>query len=211
MSTLLIYGAMWCWVGIDKDTTTFDLADAPIFRNVALLTLGIGGLCSIIFHFLVKPGLHVDERKPNKGNEVNLTDGNEDVERDAEAVSSDQREGTQEKSTAENESLLNNEIDEPMSIFNWLCEPQLYQIGGLYVFARLFVNMSQAYMALYLNTTLELPATYVAIIPMIMYISGIFAAIVAKPTSRYFGIKITCGIYSILGIFACLWIHWGKV
>merc|ERR1712141_658652 len=42
-----------------------------------------------------------------------------------------------------------------------------------------------------------------------MYISGIFAAIVAKPTSRYFGIKITCGIYSILGILACLWIHWG--
>ena len=202
---------MWCWVGIDKDTTTFDLGDAPIFRNVALLTLGVGGLCSMIFHFLVKPGLHVDERKPSEGNVLNVTDGNEDVEGDSEAISSDQREGTQEKISVGNETLLSSDIHEPMTILNWLCEPQFYQIGGLYVFARLFVNMSQAYMALYLNTTLELPATYVAIIPMIMYISGIFAAIVAKPTSRYFGIKITCGIYSILGIFACVWIHWGKV
>ena len=205
---------MWCWVGIDKDNTTFGPSDAPIFRNVALLTLGVGGLCSLIFHFLVKLGSNVDEKKPHSGNVVSVTDKNEDVRKDAETALSNQQVGAQEEICSENDSPLcseNTKIQEPMSILSWLCEPQLYQIGALYVFSRLFVNMSQAYMALYLNTTLELPATYVAIIPMIMYISGIFAAIVAKPTSRYFGIKITCGIYSILGIFACLWIHWGKI
>ena len=142
---------MWCWVGIDKDTTTFGPSDAPIFRNVALLTLGVGGLCSLIFHFLVKLGANVDEKKPYSGNMVSVTDRNEDMKGDAEAVLSNQRVGAQEDTPSENDSPFcsqNTEVQEPMSILSWLCEPQLYQIGALYVFARLFVNMSQAYMAL---------------------------------------------------------------
>merc|ERR1712241_279767 len=101
ISTLLIYGAMWCWVGIDKDSTTFGPSDAPIFRNVALLTLAVGGLCSLIFHFLVKLGPNVDEKKPHSGNVVIVTDGNQDMRKDAETALSNQQVGAQEEICSE--------------------------------------------------------------------------------------------------------------
>ena len=45
---------MWCYLGIGKESTNFDESDALIFRNVALLTLGVGSLCSLLFHAIIK-------------------------------------------------------------------------------------------------------------------------------------------------------------
>ena len=127
--------------------------------------------------------------------------------------------------TNSNEQYERNEVDEisfslpeistieetQMTVINWLCEPQLYQVALLYMSSRLFVNISQAYMPLYLNICLEQPATYVAIIPMIMYISGIFAAVITKTSAKFLGIKMTTAIYSIVGLIGCLWMHWGII
>ena len=101
--------------------------------------------------------------------------------------------------------------EKQMTVINWLCEPQLYQVALLYMSSRLFVNISQAYMPLYLNICLEQPATYVAIIPMIMYVSGIFVAIITKTSAKLLGIKMTTAIYSIVGLIGCLWMHWGII
>ena len=50
LSTILVYVFMWCWLGIDKDSSTFGSDDASIFRDVTLLTLGVGVFCSFLFH-----------------------------------------------------------------------------------------------------------------------------------------------------------------
>ena len=42
ISTIFVYAAMWCWLGIGKDSTTFGSSDAIIFRNVGLIALGAG-------------------------------------------------------------------------------------------------------------------------------------------------------------------------
>lgn len=37
---------------------------------------------------------------------------------------------------------------------DWFREPQLYQVAGVYMATRLFVNLSQAYIPLYLQVRL---------------------------------------------------------
>ena len=38
-----------------------------------------------------------------------------------------------------------------MSTKDWLCEPQFYLVAGVYMTTRLFVNLTQAYIPLYLQ------------------------------------------------------------
>ena len=170
---------MWCWLGIDKDSSTFGPGDATIFRDVTLLTLGIGVFCSFLFHVI----MIYEKTISNEYDSILWENGN-------------QRESHY--TTNSDEQNERNEVDEitfslpeistieetQMTVINWLCEPQLYQVALLYMSSRLFVNISQAYMPLYLNICLEQPATYVAIIPMIMYISGIFVAVITKTSAK---------------------------
>ena len=60
----------------------------------------------------------------------------------------------------------------PMKVMDWLKEPQFYQVAFIYMATRLYINVSQAYMPLYIQHSLELPAVSIAVIPLIMFISG---------------------------------------
>ena len=185
---------MWCWLGLDKDSSTFGPADASIFRDVTLLTLGVGGFCSFLFHLI----LTIDKKASDEAQRDSGNESEEEIINEEDEISFTLPE-------------IVPKQDQQMTVFNWLCEPQLYQVAFLYMSSRLFVNISQAYMPLYLNICLELPATYVAIIPMIMYVSGIFVAVITKTATKHLGIKITTGIYSVVGIIGCIWMHWGKL
>ena len=219
MSTLAVYAAMWGFLGIGKDETAFSIKDAPTFRNVAVICLVIGGFCSFIFHAIVQ-----FESQPNEGN-ISSTSNTSEIEN--ERISDLEPEPDLEEMEHNNITVgplrgeqSNSEIGESqldissghqtMKIMDWLREPQLYQVAFLYMCTRLFVNLSQTYMPLYLNVTLQLPQMYVAIIPMIMYVSGIFISIVTKSVSKRLGKKFAYGISCLLGATGCLWIHWGE-
>ena len=51
---------------------------------------------------------------------------------------------------------------QPMSIQDWFQEPQFYLVAGVYMSTRLFVNLSQAYLPLYLQESLQLHSKYVS-------------------------------------------------
>ena len=51
---------------------------------------------------------------------------------------------------------------QPMSITDWFREPQFYLVAGVYMSTRLFVNLSQAYLPLYLQESLQLHSKYVS-------------------------------------------------
>ena len=197
---------MWCWLGMDKDTSTFGPADASIFRDVTLLILGVGVFCSLLFHVVMT----LYKQATNGTISGHRDNGHQNQ--------SENSSSAQEQGSRNNEDEISFTLPEiapteekQLTAFNWLCEPQLYQIALLYMSSRLFVNISQAYMPLYLNICLELPAKYVAIIPMIMYISGIFVAMITKTSTKYLGIKITTAVYSIVGLIGCIWMHWGNI
>ena len=221
-ATLGVYAMMWGFLGIDKDNNDFTRKDANTFRNVAFISLGVGGFCSFIFHLIVKFESQVETEDVIDREVSNIQRDEEDLEGilseencDENLDDNDVTVGPlQTTNHVENGVLPSYEtqtsVKKFMKLLDWFFEPQLYQVALLYMCTRLFVNLSQSYMPMYLNVTLQLPQMYVAIIPSVMYVSGIFMAIVTKTVSKRLGKKFAYGISCLLGGSGCLWIHYGE-
>lgn len=101
------------------------------------------------------------------------------------------------------------DLVQPMGMKDWFKEPQFYQVAGIYMSTRLFVNLSQAYMPLYLQESLELESKYVAIIPLVMYCSGFVISFGMKVLNRVAGRKISYLVGAVVGLGAAIWVYWG--
>ena len=64
---------------------------------------------------------------------------------------------------------------------------------------RLFVNLNQTYVPLYLQVSLKLPGLYVATIPLVMFIAGFVTSSVMKLFNRIMGRKTTFLLGCVLG------------
>ena len=69
----------------------------------------------------------------------------------------------------------------------------------IYMTTRIFVNLTQTYVPLYLQVTLQLPSSYVAIIPLIMFLVGFVTSTVMKYLNRKMGRKATFLVGCALG------------
>jgi len=98
---------------------------------------------------------------------------------------------------------------DPMSVLDWIKEPQTYQVSMVYMTTRIFVNLTQTYVPLYLQVTLQLPSSYVATIPLIMFLVGFVTSTVMKYLNRKIGRKATFLLGCSLGFASCLWILFG--
>lgn len=72
-----------------------------------------------------------------------------------------------------------------------LTSKKTYEGACVYMTTRLFVNLGQIYIPLYLQDTLELPSQYLAVLPFVMYISGYVTSFVIKPLNMEFGRKVS--------------------
>ncbi|OXU20901.1 hypothetical protein TSAR_000932 [Trichomalopsis sarcophagae] len=99
------------------------------------------------------------------------------------------------------------ELQTPFSIFK---DPELYQVACIYMPTRLFVNLTQTYIPLYLHETLQMPATSLAIIPLIMYLSSFKASLAINYINAKLGRKGSYLIGAVMGLGACTWIFFGK-
>ena len=104
----------------------------------------------------------------------------------------------------------NQSTHEIMNLKDWLCEPQTYQVACVYMSARLFVNTTQIYIPLYIQETLELKASNVALIPIIMYVSGFVVSLIIKPITMRIGNKFMFVISCLIGLASCLLMNPGK-
>ena len=57
-----------------------------------------------------------------------------------------------------------------MCVLDWFKEFQLYQIAMMYMATRLFNNINQCYIPLFLQVTLKLHARFIATVPLAMFI-----------------------------------------
>ena len=185
---------------------THDSSTAHVFRNTALICLGVGGVSSLLFHVSVKTNQNnLDEPNCdtlNDQNELDLACGERPV-----SIANHVNDATTDDSLPQDSSVNHRHV---MTIKDWLCEPQFYQIACTYMFTRLFVNLTQVFMPFYLETTLQLKAVYVAIIPLVMYLSGLANAFVINCVTKRLGKKLVYCIACIIGGGGCLWAHWGK-
>lgn len=87
---------------------------------------------------------------------------------------------------------------------------QLYQVACIYMSTRLFINLSQIYVPLYLHISLNMPATSLAIIPLIMYLSSFVMSLIIERLNTKLGRKISYCFGVVLGVCACIWIQFGN-
>lgn len=76
---------------------------------------------------------------------------------------------------------------------------QFYQIAILYMATRLFCNLSQAYVPIYLQDSLHLQEESVAYIPLVMYVSGFLTTTGMRALNKYIGRKVSVYIMCCSG------------
>ncbi|KAK1152570.1 major facilitator superfamily domain-containing protein 12 [Acipenser oxyrinchus oxyrinchus] len=183
IANIAVYGVAWLLfyfqAGQTGDPTQMESLgrqDIPIFRNLALIVIGLGSVFSLLFHIGTK----------EKGRPLPATPRPADERQPLITRSQD----------AGGRSLLQWK--------HWLLEPAFYQVAGLYMCTRLIVNLSQTYISMYLTNSLFLPKNYIATIPLVMYVSGFMSSMIMKPVNKWIGRNMTyfVGLLLILA-FAC--------
>lgn len=183
IANITVYGVAWLLfyfqagqTGDPTQTESLGRQDIPIFRNLALIVIGLGSVFSLLFHIGTK----------EKGRPL-----------PAASCPADERQPLITRSQdAGGRSLLQWK--------HWLLEPAFYQVAGLYMCTRLIVNLSQTYISMYLTNSLFLPKNYIATIPLVMYVSGFMSSLIMKPVNKWIGRNMTyfVGLLLILA-FAC--------
>ncbi|KAK7075196.1 Major facilitator superfamily domain-containing protein 12 [Halocaridina rubra] len=154
--------------------------DATKFRNVALVCIGVGGLFSAIFHFGVKEPPFI---KPRSTGEV---------------------------ATSDPKSPKQPQQYRKMRKVDWFKELPFYQIAVLYMATRLYVNLYQVYIPLYVQITLDLSESFIATVPFVMYLAGFVGSLVMKQINKKIGRKGTFALGCIVGLGGCIWIWFGR-
>uniref|UniRef100_A0A6M2DN77 Putative na+/melibiose symporter n=1 Tax=Xenopsylla cheopis TaxID=163159 RepID=A0A6M2DN77_XENCH len=85
-----------------------------------------------------------------------------------------------------------------------------YQVAGMYMCTRLFVNLTQVFTPLYLHETLKMSAGQLALIPLVMFISSLLTSPLIHVLNKCFGRKMAYSIGAVLGIAACIWARFGN-
>ena len=86
----------------------------------------------------------------------------------------------------------------------------MYKVAGMYMSTRLFVNLTQIYVPLYLHETLHMAATSLAIIPLIMFLSSFKASLVIEFLNTKLGRKKSYALGVACALVACTGIQFGS-
>uniref|UniRef100_A0A8C4DBC8 Major facilitator superfamily domain-containing protein 12 n=1 Tax=Dicentrarchus labrax TaxID=13489 RepID=A0A8C4DBC8_DICLA len=174
--------------GDDPLSDALGPADIPIFRNLALIVLGIGAVFSLFFH------LGTIESRAGLGEGAGGEEGRREME--------------EEEEEGERRPLLPRpQISS--SLLQWKCwlqQPSFYQVALLYMSTRLIVNLSQTYISMYLINTLHLPKKFIATIPLVMYLSGFLSSFIIKPLSKQIGKCLTYFVGLLLILAFSYWV-----
>ncbi|XP_074649966.1 major facilitator superfamily domain-containing protein 12-like [Tubulanus polymorphus] len=183
VSNVAVYGLTWLLLNANTDASEMKhflgRADAPTFRNLAFIVIGIGLVFSGIFHF--------GTRESRQVNECNIQ------QQSVEGIESYTIERSEEKLT--------------MKWSCWLKLKQFYLVSLLYMCTRLVVNVSQIYLPMFLLDALKLDKVYMAIIPLMVFVSGFLTSMFMKVVNRICGRKITYFIGLLLIYGACIWFY----
>lgn len=160
------------------DLDSLGPADAPVFRNLALIVLGIGVFFSVVFH------LGTSEHSSRPGASQEAPEEAQDDE-------------------GEHRPLLAPKNTTASALLQWKCwlkQPSFYQVALLYMSTRLMANLSQTYISMYLIYTLKLEKKFIATIPLVIYVSGFLSSFIMKPINKLIGKSLTyfVGLFLIM-------------
>ncbi|KER29532.1 hypothetical protein T265_13341 [Opisthorchis viverrini] len=139
----------------------FGKDDLSAFRNLSLAILGAGGLMTVLFHLGVRQ-----------------SDGVQQAALEQPIPTERTRLSPSESEASSAETTPHPEI---YSWKGWLKLPLFWIQGFVYMTVRLIVNVSQAYITVYLLHSLLLPKETMALVPLTMYLASIATLLVQKP------------------------------
>lgn len=187
ISNIAVYAITWAVLGIANsgadanESSKIGPEDDVEFRNIVLIVVAVGIIQSIIFHIGVKePNTHSWRTK-----------------RDVQYGAVERLEET--------EPLVQS-----LQWRDWFTNSTFYVVAALYMCTRLYVNLSQVYIPLYLQETLKLPQETVAIIPLVMFVSGFVSSFAMKPFNKCVGRKLVYVTGAAFAIAACVWVYFGN-
>uniref|UniRef100_A0A8D8WMV6 Major facilitator superfamily domain-containing protein 12 n=1 Tax=Cacopsylla melanoneura TaxID=428564 RepID=A0A8D8WMV6_9HEMI len=85
-----------------------------------------------------------------------------------------------------------------------LSMPTLYTVAVLYMTARMFFNTLQMFIVFYVQDTQQLSKVNIAVVPMVILISGFATSFVIKPMNVHWGRKVAHVIGLLLGILVSI-------
>lgn len=195
-SNITVYLVTWLVLGLESQDPEAGIGPRDInkFRYIVFIVLAIGCLFVTLFHVMVK-----EDNLPDYATWQRVAINN------AEASEPSQAEGTNVSS-----SSACVPVHCRMTATDWLKDRQFYQVAFLYMGTRLFCNLTQAYVPIYLQDSLHLSEESVAYIPLVMYVSGFLTTMILKALNKFIGRKASFILGTLIGGAACIGIWLGE-
>lgn len=191
VSNICVYGIAWAVLGSSAGDTVGP-NDVVQFRNIVLIITAIGIVFSAGFHFGVRePPLPPKKIVPVQCDGHNAENGH--------IITG-----------AEVPTLEEPLAEKAKNWKKWLKTFEFYKVALLYMCTRLFGNLSQTYITLYLQESLQLPKDSVAYIPLVVYVSGFLASLFMKTVNKKAGRLISYVSGAVTGVGFCAWVFFGS-
>ncbi|KAF1320483.1 Glycoside-pentoside-hexuronide, partial [Globisporangium splendens] len=84
-------------------------------------------------------------------------------------------------------SVASNGSTSMMTWRSWFKIGMFYEVGAVYMCTRLVVNVTQVFISFYLIVTLQMSATSIAIVPLLVYVSGFLATFFMRYLNEVWG------------------------
>ncbi|CAD5214141.1 unnamed protein product [Bursaphelenchus okinawaensis] len=96
-----------------------------------------------------------------------------------------------------------------MSWKNWFSHIEFYQVAFLYMFCRLYINVAQVYFSFYITDVMELEKTYLAKLPLVIYMSSFAVSLLmgVPKINKLFHKKALFMLASLIGVANGVVIH----
>jgi len=201
-ANLLIFIVTWLLI---EDEQKLGPKDAHVFAYLTFISCGVGIVTNAIYFILI--------RLPDSA-----THDLEDPSKETNTIIYEKSPIITHTNISDESGKQNNMKDNPpnpksntnlLNVVKWLKNVQLYQIAIMHSTSRLILGLATVYFPLYLQNTLELPAKYVATIPLTLFISSFVTSMFLKKINNLLGRKSTFIIGTLIAISGELFILFG--
>ncbi|XP_054167887.1 major facilitator superfamily domain-containing protein 12-like [Oppia nitens] len=223
-ANICLYSVMLGVIGFGS-TDTFGQKDLEVITKVSYIVCGIGIIFSILFHVFIREPDNL-AAKPRKVRPSVFTVETKRIVQQSRGSTTTmtllaQNQPDTDSSGRPSICALPEPMDQDMERYlkskagqkrwtHWLKSLNFWKITAMYTMARMFVNLSQVYIPLYLQDTLQMPKNTIAIIPFATYVAGLVCSFAAKPLSARLGTRWVLLIGTAFGVASCVWMWIGN-
>ncbi|XP_076444080.1 major facilitator superfamily domain-containing protein 12-like [Babylonia areolata] len=188
VANLMTYAIAWVILSSGSGNVNSDslgAGDADHFRNLGFTVTGIGLVASVIFHLGVpEPKRHSQEEQQQEHQQQQ-----QPPPRESSYGSISQQDVESSECSLEKSTILGP--CRRRGVCEWFCDIRFYQVALIYMCTRLYVNISQVYLPMYLTESIKLDKVTIANVPLVCYASSFLTSTVLKVVDRQLGRELT--------------------